>query len=73
MLVGLSSTGTSVFSLVPIASSEMLGKSNVPTAMGLNFFYQGCGNIIATFNAGEMLYSATYHTRTRHQSQNLTP
>lgn len=53
MIIGLSSTGTSVFSLVPIASSELLGKSNVPTAVGLNFFYQGIGTIISAFSAGK--------------------
>lgn len=52
MLIGFSTTGTSVFNLMPVASAELLGKENVQSAMAINFVYQGVANVISTFIAG---------------------
>lgn len=54
MIVGLSSVGTAVYTLIPIASGELLGKQNVPSMMSINFLYEGLGCVIATFCAGKM-------------------
>ena len=52
LIVGLSCTGTSVYTIIPVATAEMLGRQNVPSIMSMNFFYEGVGCVIATFCAG---------------------
>ena len=52
MIVGLSCMGTSVYTIIPVATAEMLGRQNVPSIMSMNFFYEGVGCVIATFCAG---------------------
>lgn len=45
MVVGLTSIDTSVYSLIPIASGELLGIENMPSAVSINWFSEGIGNI----------------------------
>ena len=52
-LAGLSLSGTSVYSLLPTAFSELFGKDNVQTVMAINFVYQGVSQIVATFAGGK--------------------
>ena len=55
MLIGASSTGTSVISLIPIVSGDLLGKENLYSAMSINYFYQGLSLIVCTFSAGKYM------------------
>ena len=58
MLIGMTCTGTSVFSLLPITCTELFGKENVQSALAINFLYQGLANVVSTFSAGKCYCSA---------------
>lgn len=55
-MLGASAVGTSVFSLLPIAYGELLGRENIQSAMAVNFVYQGLGSITSTFTIGTCKY-----------------
>lgn len=52
MLVVMSACGTTVFSLLPIASGQLLGQENVVTALGLFRTYQAVATFLSIFSAG---------------------
>ena len=54
MLIGLSTMGTSIFSLIPPALRELIGEQNVTSGMGLQMIFQACGFIGSSFIAGKM-------------------
>ena len=54
MLIGLAGAGTSVMSLIPIVSGELLGKENLYSAMSINYLYQGLALIVSAFSAGKL-------------------
>ena len=54
VLIGLSTMGTSIFSLIPPALRELIGEQNVTSGMGLQMIFQACGFIGSSFIAGKM-------------------
>ncbi|XP_067942235.1 monocarboxylate transporter 12-B-like [Watersipora subatra] len=63
MLLGNSTMGTSVISLLPIVSVELLGKQNLYSAMSFNYFTQGLSLIVSTFITSAV-YEASASWRT---------
>ena len=61
-LVGLSTMGTSTFSLVPPALRELVGEEYVTNGMGLQMLFQACGFIGASFIAGKLDRSSSIQT-----------
>lgn len=52
VLIGMSSMGTSIFSLVPLVFEDLVGKENVTSAMGVQLACQACGFIVSSYLAG---------------------
>ncbi|XP_067942974.1 monocarboxylate transporter 12-B-like [Watersipora subatra] len=61
-VIGMGSTGTSVFSLMPVIARELFGIDYMESAMAMNFIYMGLSNIISTFASGG-IYEYTLHWR----------
>ena len=55
MLIGLSSVGTSVFSLLPVVCGELFGAKNVKSGMAIIYVYQGISIAVAAFSSGIIL------------------
>ncbi|XP_067942972.1 monocarboxylate transporter 12-B-like [Watersipora subatra] len=61
-VIGMGSTGTSVFSLMPVIARELFGIDYMESAMAMNFIYMGLSNNISTFASGG-IYEYTLHWR----------
>ena len=54
-VIGMGSTGTSVFGLMPIIARELFSIDYVESVMAMNFAYMGLSIIISTFASGSIL------------------
>lgn len=51
-LFGMSTMGTSIFSLIPLVLRELVGPENVTSGMGLQMVFQAFGFTASSFIAG---------------------
>ena len=54
MLIGLSSFGTTAYTLLPLVCGELFGQENVSSGTAIIFVYQGCSIILGSFSAGTL-------------------
>ena len=52
VLLGMSTMGTSIFTLIPLVNKDLIGAENVTSAMGVQLTCQACGFIISSYLTG---------------------
>ena len=52
ILIGMSSMGTSIYSLIPLVLRDLVGSDNLTTAMGMQMMFQAGGGMAAAYLSG---------------------